>query len=86
MFPTPDIVELLLSLGAGPQLQNWTNTPSPSESGDWVDYPADYVLIGSSSLGYGQATDQFDFAGSEGQPVKTSVSVTLTNNPEPPTS
>jgi hypothetical protein len=84
MFPTPDIVELLLSLGAGPQLQNWINTPSPSESGDWVDYPADYVLIGSSSLGYGLGTEEFDTNPSEGQAVKTSVSVTLQNNPEPP--
>jgi hypothetical protein len=84
MFPTPDIVELLLSLGAGPQLQNWINTPSPSESGDWVDYPADYVLIGSSSLGYGLSTEEFDTNPSEGQAVKTSVSVTLQNNPEPP--
>jgi hypothetical protein len=84
MFPTPDVVEVLLSLGAGPQLQNWINTPSPSESGDWVDYPADYVLIGSSSLGYGQGTEQFDFTGSEGQPVKTNVNVTLQNSPEPP--
>jgi hypothetical protein len=84
MFPTPDIVEVLLSLGAGAQLQNWINTPSPSESGGWVDYPADYVLIGSSSLGYGQGTEQFDSNPSEEQPVKTSVTVTLQNSPEPP--
>jgi hypothetical protein len=85
MYPTPAIAELLLSLGAGPQLQKWINTPSPSESGDWVDYPADYVLIGSSSLGYGQGTEQFDTNPAEGQAVKTSVSVTLQNSPEPPT-
>src|SRR3954466_344941 len=85
LFPTPDIVEVLLSLGAGAQLQNWINTPSPSESGGWVDYPADYVLIGSSSLGYGQGTEQFDTNPSEGTPVKTTVSVTLQNSPEPPT-
>ncbi|MEA2412398.1 MAG: hypothetical protein QOC77_2959 [Thermoleophilaceae bacterium] len=85
MFPTPDVVELFLSLGAGPQLQNWINTASPSESGGWVDYPADYVLIGSSSLGYGLGTEQFDFGGGEENPVKTNVSVTLQNNPEPPT-
>jgi hypothetical protein len=86
MYPSPDAVELFLSLGAGPQLQNWINTPSPSESGDWVDYPADYVLIGQSSLGYGQATEQFDTTPGEENPVKTSVSVTLQNSPEPPTS
>jgi hypothetical protein len=84
MFPTPDAVELLLSLGAGPQLQNWINTPQPSESGDWVDYPADYVLIGSSGLGYGQGTEEFDYTGVEGQAVKTALSATLQNNPEPP--
>jgi hypothetical protein len=86
MFPTPDIVELCLSLGAGPQLQNWINTSSPSESGGWVDYPADYVLIGQSQGGYGQATEQFDSTPGEGNPVKTNVSVTLQNSPEPPTS
>jgi hypothetical protein len=85
MFPTPSAIELLLTLGAGPQLQNWINTNTPSESGDWVDYPADYVLIGSSGSGYGQGTDEFDYAGGEGQPVKTNLSVTLQNNPEPPT-
>lgn len=85
IFPTPDAVELLLTLGAGAQLQNWINTPTPSESGGWVDYPVDYVLIGSSSLGYGQGTEQFDYAGNEQQPVKTNVSVTLQNSPEPPT-
>jgi hypothetical protein len=86
MYPTPDVLELFLSLGAGPQLQNWINLPSPSESGDWVDYPIDYVLIGQPALGYGQATEQLDYAGpGEGQPVKTNVSVTLQNNPEPPT-
>jgi hypothetical protein len=85
MFPTPAAVELLLSLGAGPQFQNWVNTNTPSESGDWVDYPVDYVLIGSSASGYGQGTDEFDYAGGEGNPVKTNLSVTLQNNPEPPT-
>lgn len=85
MFPTPDIVELMLSLGAGPQLQNWINTPYPSESGDWVDYPADYVLIGQSALGYGQGTEEFDTTPGEGNPVKTTQAVTLQNNPEPPT-
>jgi hypothetical protein len=85
MFPTPAIVELLLTLGAGPQLQNWINSNSPSESGDWIDYPVDYVLIGQSGYGYGQGTEQFDYAGGEGNPVKTNVSVTLQNNPEPPT-
>jgi hypothetical protein len=86
MYASPDAVELFLSLGAGPQLQNWINYPEPSESGDWVDYPADYVLIGQSSLGYGQATEQFDTTPGEENPVKTSVSVTLQNSPEPPTS
>jgi hypothetical protein len=86
MYPSPDVVELFLSLGAGPQLQSWINLPSPSESGDWVDYPIDYVLIGQPALGYGQATEQLDYAGpGEGQPVKTNVSVTLQNSPEPPT-
>jgi hypothetical protein len=85
MFPTPSVVEVLLSLGGGVQLQNWINTASPSESGGWVDYPADYVLIGSSSLGYGLGTDKYDFAGGEENPVQTNISVTLQNNPEPPT-
>jgi hypothetical protein len=81
MFPTAVVVELFLGLGAGPALQEWINTSPPSESGDWVDYPANYVLIGSSGLGYGQGTEQYDTGAN---PV-TSVSVTLDNNPEPPT-
>jgi hypothetical protein len=85
MFPAPDAIEVLLSLGAGVQLQNWINTASPSESGGWVNYPVDYVLVGSSSLGYEQGTDKFDFAGGEDNPVQTGLSVTLQNNPEPPT-
>ena len=85
MFPTPDFVELMLSLGAGPQLQQWINTAVPSESGDWVDYPVDYVLVGSPGYGYGGASEKFDYAGGEGTPVQTSLSVTLENNPEPPT-
>jgi hypothetical protein len=83
MFPTPDAVELLLGLGAGPQLQQWINSDSPSEGGDWVSYPVDYVMVGSSGLGYAQATEEFDYA--DGNAVKTSISVTLQNNPEPPT-
>jgi hypothetical protein len=85
MFPNPSIAELLLGLGAGPQLQKWITTSTPSESGGWVDYPVDYVLIGSSGLGYGQGTEQFDYAGGEENPVQTTISVTLQNNPEPPT-
>jgi hypothetical protein len=83
MFPTPDVVELLLSLGAGPQLQQWINTDMPSEGGDWVNYPVDYAMVGSSSLGYGLATEKYDYQ--QGNAVKTSISVTLENNPEPPT-
>jgi hypothetical protein len=85
MFPTPSAIEVLMSLGAGAQLQQWINTPSPSESGDWVDYPADYVMVGSSGLGYNQGSESFDYAGGEGNSVKTDFSVTLQNNPEPPT-
>lgn len=84
MFPTPAAVELLLTLGAGPQLQAWINSATPSESGGWVDYPTDYVLVGQSGYGYGQGAEKFDFAGGELQPVKTDLSVTLQNNPEPP--
>lgn len=83
MFPIPTSVELLLGLGAGPELQRWINTDSPSEGGDWVSYPVDYVMVGSSGLGYSQATEEFDYA--DGAAVKTSISVTLENNPEPPT-
>jgi hypothetical protein len=85
MFPTPAATELFLGLGAGGPIQQWITTSQPSESGDWVDYPADYVMIGSSGLGYGLAAEKFDYAGGEGNPVQTTLSVTLQNNPEPPT-
>jgi hypothetical protein len=83
MFPVATVVELFLGLGAGPALQEWINTATPSGGGDWVGFPANYVLIGSSGLGYGQGTEQYDYTGNS--PVDTSVSVTLDNNPEPPT-
>jgi hypothetical protein len=83
MFPTPTVVELFLGLGAGPQLQEWINTQAPSEGADWVGYPMDYVLVGSSGSGYAQGTEKFDYTGS-GTPVQTTVTVTLENNPEPP--
>jgi hypothetical protein len=85
MLPTPAVAELLLNLGAGPQFQKWLSTDVPSEGGDWTEYPADYVLIGGSGYGYGQGTEQFDYTGVDEQSVTTHVSVTIQNNPEPPT-
>jgi hypothetical protein len=78
MFPTPAILEQLLARGAGPQLQTWTSTPEPSESGQYIQFPANYVLIGNSQYGYAQGFDGFDAAG-DGQPVKTTVTATLDN-------
>lgn len=78
MPPTTDALELFLKLGAGSQLQTWeTSVDTGSQSGDWVGFPANYVLIGMPQYGYGEATEQFDNPG--GNPVVTTVQATLSN-------
>jgi hypothetical protein len=78
MPPTADALGLFLKLGAGQQLQHWeTSVDTGSQSGDWVGFPANYVLVGAPEYSYGEATEEFDYPGTS--PVKTTVQATLTN-------
>jgi hypothetical protein len=60
--PTNDALELLLTYGAGPQLQSWLTGGFDigSEGGNWTNTPANYVFIGASGLGYGNGTEEFN--------------------------
>ena len=74
--PTSEALELLIELGAGPQLQKWwTSVDVGSQSGQWVGFPGNYILIGQPEYGYGEGTEAYQ----AGDPVTTSVTATLTN-------
>lgn len=84
MVPTPAALEQMMARGAGPNLQSWATTSQPSEGGSYIEYPANYVMVGNSAYAYGQATDVFDYPNS-GSPVTTKLTVTLDNPGPPPT-
>jgi hypothetical protein len=79
MVPTPDVLEQLMLRGAGPQLQKWPLLSQPSEGGYYIQYPANYVMVGASAFGYGEATEQFDYTTDNVEPVTTSLTATLQN-------
>lgn len=83
MTPTAAPFELFLANGAGGQLQQWGLLPSPSEGGEYIEFPASYCMIGMSGYEYGEATEEFAFS-EQGQPVKSSITATLDNAPQPP--
>jgi hypothetical protein len=60
--PTNDALELLLTYGAGPQLQGWLTSEVDigSEGANWTNTPANYVFIGASGLSYGTGTEAFN--------------------------
>ena len=79
--PSSFPIEMMLELGAGPQLQKWvTNCDPGSMGGSWVSFPASYILVGTSAWGYGQGAEQYtDNAGA------TTLTTTLQNVEPPPT-
>jgi hypothetical protein len=83
--PTNDGLQLLLTRGSGPGLQQWDLTPDVGSQGaDWVGNPMSYILIGGSAYGYGDGTETFVY--NNGDPANASLSVTMHNNvpPTPP--
>ncbi|HEX8083731.1 MAG TPA: hypothetical protein VF529_05530 [Solirubrobacteraceae bacterium] len=75
--PSAEALELLIELGAGPQIQKWwTSVDVGSQSGQWVAYPGNYILIGQPQYGYGEGYETYQVGG---DPVTTSLSATLTN-------
>jgi hypothetical protein len=78
--PTNPGLEMLLGYGAGPQIQSWLNTPNldiGSEGGDWTSFPANYILIGASSLGFGLGTEAFELG--DTQPITSQATATFAN-------
>lgn len=78
MTPTAATFELCLGRGAGPQLQDWGLRPSVSEGGDYIEYPANYVLLGNTGYGYDEGYEAFDYSTSGGT-VTTTLTQTLDN-------
>lgn len=82
MPPTPDILPVLLELGAGPALQQWETHCTPgSEVGSpsaYVSFPANYVLLGYSAWSYGQGYEKYDYVPGQ-QQITTTVTGTFTN-------
>lgn len=79
MVPTAAPFELFLNLGAGKQLQGWGLLPSVSEGGYFIEYPANYALIGNSAYGYGEGFEQCDYTTSDTNPIKTTLTATIDN-------
>jgi hypothetical protein len=78
MTPTAASFELFLERGASKELQTWGLLPYISEGGWYIQYPANYVLIGNSGYGYGEGFDKFDYT-PESVSVETMVTATLDN-------
>jgi hypothetical protein len=78
MPPTSDALAMFLPLGAGPLLQQWeTSVDVGSQSGNWVGFPANYILIGNPGYGYGEGTEAYQAATQNS--ITTSAQATLTN-------
>lgn len=80
--PTNDGMGFLLDYGAGPQLQYWETHvdigSQVSNNTSWTSFPANYLFVGASSMGYGQAAEVFERATSS-SPVQSTLTTTLTN-------
>lgn len=80
--PTNDGMQLLLDYGAGPRLQYWETHvdvgSQVSNNNSWTSFPANYILVGVNSMGYGQGAEVFDRA-TDSNPVKSTLTTTLTN-------
>jgi hypothetical protein len=78
--PTNDGLQLLLTRGAGSDLQAWDLVPDPGSQGSgWVGNPASYILLGGSGYSYGGGSETFV----AGNPAPATLTVTLNNNVPP---
>lgn len=80
--PTNDGMGFLLDYGAGPRLQYWETHvdigSQVSNDTSWTSFPANYLFVGVSSMGYGQGAEVFDRATSS-SPIQSTLTTTLTN-------
>jgi hypothetical protein len=83
MQPTAAAFELFLDRGAGPQLQEWGLVPSLSEGGDYIAFPANYLLIGNSSYGFGEGYEAFAYT-TQDNSLDTPLQATIDNPGAPP--
>lgn len=77
--PTAAALGQLMLRGGGTQLQQWGLAPWVSESGNaFIQYPANYALIGNTAYGFGEGTEKYDYTG-ESSPIETTISATVSN-------
>jgi hypothetical protein len=81
MLPTAAPFELFLNLGSGKQLQEWGLVPSISEGGYYIEYPANYALIGNSAYGYGEGFEQCDYTTTDSSDTITTTLTATIDNP-----
>ncbi len=75
--PNAEALELLLELGAGPQLQGWwLHVDVGSQGGGWVGQPGNYILIGQPQYSYAEGYEVFAKGSS---PITSTLQATLTN-------
>jgi hypothetical protein len=79
MTPTAASFELFLGRGAGTLLQQWGLLPYISEGGYYIQYPANYALIGNSGYGYDEGYEAFDYTTEYDTPVQTTLTATIDN-------
>jgi hypothetical protein len=84
MQPTAAAFELFLNRGSGQELQQWGLIPSLSEGGDYISFPANYLLIGNSAYGYGEGYEAFGYT-TEDNSLQTPLQATIDNPGAPPT-
>jgi hypothetical protein len=85
MTATAATFGLCLDRGAGGQLQQWGLLPSVSEGGYYIEFPANYVLIGNSGYGYGEGYEIFEYNTQDSSPLTTTLQATIDNPGAPPT-
>jgi hypothetical protein len=80
--PNSDALNLMLDYGAGPQVQYWeTHCNAGSQvanDNSWTSFPANYIFVGTSSMGYAQGAEVFQTAQS-GTSVQSTLKTTLSN-------
>jgi hypothetical protein len=79
MTPTAATFELALGRGAGVDLQQWGLLPSISEGGYYIQYPANYILLGNTGYDYDEGYEQFAYASQYDQTLSTSLTETIDN-------
>jgi hypothetical protein len=75
--PTSFALDLMMRIGAGPELQKWALTTDRGSEAGWTSFPTAYVLVGGSSYQYGLGHEDYGFNGTS--TATAQVSVTLGN-------